>query len=360
MNKVSGNVELSPEIVAGVLVLLARNTGTAEIKKQTGVSRQQVWHIKNENIGKKLLSAARLLLATTEASRPVQDSNSAATESGGSETTVHGIPVALRSLDGQDRQSSEVGSPPNGVNKNEKEITVKTNPLAVVVIPSGRLTPDEKSELASRKDKIMRGWATFLEVANALLEIKTMHLFREHGTFEDYCRKELGFSKTHANRQISAARVARAVRGECSQPLTESLLRPLTSFRNDFSILNHWRAAVREAKARGCALTAEVVNTVVLKSKSNKSVAAYNKLKRKPGYTHYHLALNLVDRIEDAVKGADNAQVFEACVKLRGALRLIELEIVSRNRSRSKRAETNRKVDRTGPHPDSLKAAAQS
>lgn len=55
---------------------------------------------------------------------------------------------------------------------------------------------------------IERGLSTFVEVGNALLEIRDSRLYREsHATFEDYCRERWAMAKTHANRLIGAAQV---------------------------------------------------------------------------------------------------------------------------------------------------------
>ena len=63
--------------------------------------------------------------------------------------------------------------------------------------------------LAECENVIERGLATFVEVGQALMEIRNRRLYREqYETFEDYCRERWGWSKTHVNRQIDAAQVA--------------------------------------------------------------------------------------------------------------------------------------------------------
>lgn len=74
---------------------------------------------------------------------------------------------------------------------------------------------------------IERGLATFIEVGEALLEIRDSRLYREtHGTFEDYCRERWGFSRSRASRLISASEVVRLVPVGTSVP-TERIAREL-------------------------------------------------------------------------------------------------------------------------------------
>ena len=64
--------------------------------------------------------------------------------------------------------------------------------------------------LAELEAIIETGMRTFVEVGNALRTIRDTRMYREQGykTFDDYCRARWNWSKTHANRQIQAAKVA--------------------------------------------------------------------------------------------------------------------------------------------------------
>jgi hypothetical protein len=56
---------------------------------------------------------------------------------------------------------------------------------------------------------IERGRQTFIEVGNALAAIRDGRLYQAtHRSFEAYCRERWGMSRTHADRQIAAARRA--------------------------------------------------------------------------------------------------------------------------------------------------------
>lgn len=56
---------------------------------------------------------------------------------------------------------------------------------------------------------IERGLATFVEVGQALLEIREQRLYREtHDSFETYCRERWGFNRQRASQIIQAAEVS--------------------------------------------------------------------------------------------------------------------------------------------------------
>ncbi|MGO8683426.1 MAG: hypothetical protein ACLQUT_02430 [Thermoleophilia bacterium] len=62
--------------------------------------------------------------------------------------------------------------------------------------------------LADLETIIERGQQTFVEVGNALMEIRDQRLYREtHATFEAYCKERWGWSRISAYRHIEAAEV---------------------------------------------------------------------------------------------------------------------------------------------------------
>jgi ParB family chromosome partitioning protein len=77
---------------------------------------------------------------------------------------------------------------------------------------------------------IERGLDTFIEVGNALLEIRDRRLYKElYLTFEDYCKERWRFSRIHAHRLIDAAEVSTNLLPIGNiMPSTESQARPLT------------------------------------------------------------------------------------------------------------------------------------
>lgn len=57
---------------------------------------------------------------------------------------------------------------------------------------------------------VIESWLrTFVEVGEALMEIRDARLYREgFGSFEDYCRERWSFSRVQAHRLIEASEVA--------------------------------------------------------------------------------------------------------------------------------------------------------
>ncbi len=110
------------------------------------------------------------------------------------------------------------------------------------------LTPDEGQRLADCEAVIERGLNTFVDVGNALAEIRDSRLYRlSHGTFEEYCRDRWGFARNYANKMIAAAEVVTGLGTIVpTLPATESQARPLTSLPPDEQIAA-WQEAVDTA-----------------------------------------------------------------------------------------------------------------
>ena len=89
----------------------------------------------------------------------------------------------------------------------------------------------EVSRLNQCEAVIERGMKTFVDVGNALLEIRKSKLYRvDFGTFEDYCRERWGMVQQQATRLIRASEAIENLKSEPmgSLPATESQARPLT------------------------------------------------------------------------------------------------------------------------------------
>lgn len=105
----------------------------------------------------------------------------------------------------------------------------------------------EADRLLALEVTIERGLYTFVDVGNALLEIRDSRLYRStHSTFEDYCRERWGFNRAHAYRMIEAASVAGNLSPNGDIPLVESQLRPLTRLAPDEQRIV-WQQAVETA-----------------------------------------------------------------------------------------------------------------
>lgn len=74
------------------------------------------------------------------------------------------------------------------------------------------LSPDETATLARLEAVIDRAAQTFIDIGNALHDIRDGRLYRQtHDTFESYCKSRLGFTPRRAGQYISGAITATAI-----------------------------------------------------------------------------------------------------------------------------------------------------
>ncbi len=94
------------------------------------------------------------------------------------------------------------------------------------------LSLQERQIRDSLEGVVLRGKTVFLEVCQALLELKEKRLYREtHTSFARYCRERLGLTRQGSWYWTSFARVHRAVAEEfpdCPPPVRPRQVRPLT------------------------------------------------------------------------------------------------------------------------------------
>jgi hypothetical protein len=83
--------------------------------------------------------------------------------------------------------------------------------------------------LAALEAVIESGLRTFVEVGNALFEIRDQRLFLEQGfpTFDAYCRRRWPWGRNYINKQIAAAEVVRNLGTTVPTPVTERQAREL-------------------------------------------------------------------------------------------------------------------------------------
>lgn len=127
------------------------------------------------------------------------------------------------------------------------------------------LSKDEKAELKRYEGVIEHGIKVFVEVGEALTGIRDGRLYREsHPTFEAYCRDRWGFSKTHANRLISSAGVAKNLAPIGVIPTSESQVRVLSGF-SPVDQVRVMRNAIKAVEGRPTAVTARLVEETAQK-----------------------------------------------------------------------------------------------
>jgi hypothetical protein len=136
------------------------------------------------------------------------------------------------------------------------------------------LTPVEASALDRCEQVIRKGLKTFVEVGQALMEIRDGRLYREHfKTWEEYCRGTWGFTARYAQYQIEGSKVVKELKvgaallperikdsraARIPEPATESQARPLTRLPVE-ARLPAWREAVTASNGKPTARHVEEV-----------------------------------------------------------------------------------------------------
>lgn len=125
------------------------------------------------------------------------------------------------------------------------------------------LTLPESNRLIELERKIELGLQTFVEVGEALLEIRDSRLYKiEHSTFEEYCREKWSMSDRQARHLISASSVTTNLsKTGTIVPKVESQARPLAKLPPEQQA-PAWETAVE--KADGKQPTAKQVEEAVL------------------------------------------------------------------------------------------------
>ena len=112
------------------------------------------------------------------------------------------------------------------------------------------ITQGESLRLIELENTIKAGLDTFVEVGNALLEIRDSRLYRvDHPTFEDYCKTKWGMSKPYAIQLICASNVVENLKtvAIATTPQNESQVRPLTKLKKPDQQREAWVRAVKSS-----------------------------------------------------------------------------------------------------------------
>lgn len=126
---------------------------------------------------------------------------------------------------------------------------------------------------------IERGLATFVEVGDALAEVRDHRLYRSsHDTFEAYCSERWGLSRKRAYDLIGAAEVVGALSpiGDTPMPANEGqarALRPVKDEPEQMAEAMKHAAAATNGKPTAAAI-AEAVNDLVASTEQKKQDAA--------------------------------------------------------------------------------------
>ncbi len=106
---------------------------------------------------------------------------------------------------------------------------------------------DKRDRLGELEGVIERGLTTFVEVGNAIREIRDSRLYKEsHDTFEKYCRERWGWSRSYAHRQVEAASTVELL-PIGNTPPNEAVARELSPLKGDPETMNRvWGGVVEE------------------------------------------------------------------------------------------------------------------
>jgi hypothetical protein len=127
------------------------------------------------------------------------------------------------------------------------------------------LNEQERARLLVLEVVIDRGKKTFIEVGEALLEIRDLRLYRAtHTSFEGYCKERHGFTRVRAHQYIDAARVCGALTEVNAEPPTnERQARELVAVLRDAGeqeMIDAWRDI---RACHGERVTAETIRVLV-------------------------------------------------------------------------------------------------
>jgi hypothetical protein len=182
------------------------------------------------------------------------------------------------------------------------------------------LNQAEAREREECESIIRKGWDTFLEVGRALARIRQRRLYRDKfQSFEEYCRRQWDFSKTHANRLIEAAAVADVLTPIGVKVRRESHVRALVWLPPQ-KIVAAWKRA--EELAGDGEVNARVVRQAVEELREDNGLNPGSTLTKKLGLNRVvlHSVLKLIERAESAAREKDTKAVLEALADLRQRL----------------------------------------
>jgi ribosomal protein S27AE len=131
------------------------------------------------------------------------------------------------------------------------------------------ITMTEK-RLTDLEGRIRKGLESFVEVGNALAEIKARNGFMLRGakTFDEYCSKTFGFSERNGYRLIAAAETAKAVEKAVGEaPRNEASARVLKEVAHDPKLIERVNERLKKAGQTVATATAEKIQEVVDKVK---------------------------------------------------------------------------------------------
>lgn len=118
-----------------------------------------------------------------------------------------------------------------------------------------------RSQLAQCEEVIERGLDSFIEVGNALLQIREGRLYKDdYDNFEDYCRERWDMCGRRARQLTDAAEAIQNIGSGTMVPQSERQIRPITTLPPSRQ-RQAWTAAV-ESSPKGKPTAKQVVATI--------------------------------------------------------------------------------------------------
>ena len=118
---------------------------------------------------------------------------------------------------------------------------------------------DESKRLIELEAVVSKGVRTFIEVGDALAEIRDSRLYRsEFATFQEYCETKWQFSRMRASQLISSAKIMKQIPDECKPGFTEKSARPLVHLSKN-KCISVVKSVVKTAQKTGRKITAKTV-----------------------------------------------------------------------------------------------------
>jgi hypothetical protein len=127
-----------------------------------------------------------------------------------------------------------------------------------------------EKRLAELEGQVRRGLDSFVQVGNALAEIKARngYMLRDCKTFDEYCAKTFGFSERNGYRMIAAAETAKKVEDAVGErPRNEASARVLKEISHDPKLIERVNDRLKKAGQSVATATAEKIQEVVDKVK---------------------------------------------------------------------------------------------
>lgn len=142
------------------------------------------------------------------------------------------------------------------------------------------LNSAEKEQLNLCETIIEKGYNTFIEVGNALFDIRNNKLYREkHSTFEEYCKQKWQIKRQRAYELMDAASIVNTLSEISDKKSDEVKVSPIINIRESHAVALGkvpeemrnlvWQKVVDNQKEHGKTITAKTIQFIYSQEKDN-------------------------------------------------------------------------------------------